>query len=607
MSWSKRGDWFFCLILAVVTLLAYQPAWQGGFVWDDEPNIASPELRSLDGLRQIWFQPRATQQYQPLHYSSSWLQQRLMGNSPTGYHLVNLLLHIGCVVLVLKILRFLRVPGAELATMIFALHPVNVETVAWIAERKNTLSGVFGLAATLWYLKFDESRSGREKDGPQGHGYRNYALAIGLFVLGLLTKTSIVALPLAWLAIFWWKRGAISWRRDGVPLVPFLFLSAAAGLMTRWVEYGNIAYRARALDLSFLDRCLIAGRAFWFQLSKLLWPSNLIFVYPRWDINAGVWWQYLFPLAVLALLVIFWSLRRWSRAPLAGVLVYILLLLPTLGFFNIYFFLYSFVADHWQYLACLGIITPCASGIVLLVERFKSWRVWLEPGVTLLIGGVLFVVTWQQSRMYTDIETLYRTTIIRNPACWMAQLNLGNILYQAKRIPEAMDLFNHAMRIKPAAAHYSLGNALVQKGRNPEAIEEYKEALQIDPDYAEAHNNLGGALFLIGRSSEAIQHYEHALRINPDYAEAHNNLGSVLVQTGRSSEAIEHFKQALRITPNSASAHNNLGAALGQMGRISEAIQELKAALRINPYYVDARNNLAKLEAMQKTTPGKNR
>jgi protein O-mannosyl-transferase len=180
MDWSKR-DWIFCLILAVITMLAYQPAWQGGFVWDDEPNIASPELRSLDGLRRIWFQPRATQQYQPLHYSSSWLQQRLMGNSPTGYHLVNLLLHIGCVVLVLKILRFLRVPGAELAAIIFALHPVNVETVAWIAERKNTLSGLFGLAASLWYLKFDEGRSRREKDGPQGRGYRSYALAIDLF------------------------------------------------------------------------------------------------------------------------------------------------------------------------------------------------------------------------------------------------------------------------------------------------------------------------------------------------------------------------------------------------------------------------------------------
>lgn len=593
MSWSKR-DWFFCLILAVVTMLAYQHAWQGGLLWDDEDCIAGPDLRSLDGLRRIWFQPRATGQYYPLLYTSYWLQQRLWGDSPTGYHLVNLVLHIGCVVLVLKILRSLRIPGAELATIIFALHPVNVETVAWIAERKNTLSGLFGLAATLSYLKFDENRTGR-----------SYALAVGLFLFGLLSKTAIVTLPLAWLVIFWWKRGAISWRRDSVPLVPFFFLSAAAGLMTWWVEYGNIAYKASILAFSPVDRCLIAGRAFWFQLGKVLWPSNLMFVYPRWEINAGVWWHYLFPLAVLALLGILWSLRRWSRAPLVGVLVYIFLLLPSLGFLNIYFFLYSFVADHWQYLACLGIITPCASGIALLAGKLKRWQGWLEPGTSLLLAGVLFILTWQQSRMYTDIETLYRTTIARNPACWMAYNNLGNILYQANRIPEAMDLFNQALRIKPDAAHYSLGNALLQTGRTSGAIDEYEEALRINPDYAEAHNNLGSALLQTGRTPEAIEQYEQALRINPGFATAHNNLGNALVRTGRAQEAIDHYKQALRISPNSASTHNNLGAALAQLGRISEATEQIRTALRINPNDIDARNNLAKLEALQKTTPAK--
>jgi protein O-mannosyl-transferase len=588
MSWTKR-DWFFCLILAVVTMMAYQPAWHGGLLWDDDNTTTPPELRSLDGLRRIWFQPRATAQYYPLLFSSYWLQQRLWGDSPTGYHLVNLLLHIGCVVLVLKILRFLRVPGAELAAIIFALHPVNVETVAWISERKNTLSGLFGLAATLCYLKFDETRS-----------RRSYALAIGLFVLGLLSKTAIVTLPLAWLVIFWWKRAAISWRHDVVPSLPFFFLSVAAGLVTRWFENTGIGYKARILDLSLLDRCLVAGRAFWFQLHSLLWPSNLTFVYPRWEINAGVWWQYLFPVGVLGLLVILWSLRRWSRAPLAGVLIYILLLLPSLGFLNIYFFVYSFVADHWQYLACLGIITPCASGIVLLVERLERWRAWLEPGITLVLASVLFVLTWQQSRMYSDIETLYRTTIARNPACWMAQVNLGNILYKANRIPQAMELFNQAMRIKPAVAHYSIGNAFMQKSRTSEAIGEYEQALEIDPEYAEAHNNLGSALLLTGRTSEAIIEYEHALRINPGNAATHNNLGNALIQTGRASEAIAHYKEALRITPNSADAHNNLAAALTQIGRISEAIEEIKAALRINPGDADARNNLAKLQAVQK-------
>lgn len=593
MSWSKR-DWFFCLLLAVVTMLAYHPAWHGGVLWDDDAHIGGPELRTLDGLRRIWFVPRTTQQYYPLLHTSYWLQQKLWGDSITGYRIVNLLLHIGCVVLVLRIVRFLRIPGAELAATIFALHPVNVETVAWIAERKNTLSGVFALAATLWYLRFDENRS-----------RRSYALALGLFLLGLLSKTAIVTLPLALLVIFWWKRGAISWRHDVVPLIPFFFFSAAAGLMTRSVEYGNIGYRARMLDLSLLDRCLIAGRAFWFYLWKLLWPSNLMFVYPRWEISAAVPWQYIFPLAVLVLLGILWSLRRWSRTPLAGVLVYMVLLLPSLGFANIYFFLYSFVADHWQYLACLGIITPCASGIVLLATRLKSGYAWLEPGVTLVIGGVLFFLTWQQSRMYNNAETLYRTTIAHNPACWLAYDQLVDVLYQANRIPEAMNLFKDELRIKPAVAHYSLGNALLRKGRTSEAIDQFTEALRINPDYAEAHNNLGYALLVTGRTSAAIEQCKEALRIDPTYAHAHNNLGNALAQTGRASEAIDHYKQTLRMNPNSADAHSNLGAALAQMGRISEAIEELKAAVRINPNNIDARNNLIYVEGLQKSNQEK--
>src|SRR5438034_221419 len=394
MSWWKR-DWSFCLILAVVTILAYQPAWHGGLLWDDAAHVGGPELRTLDGLRRIWFVPRTTQQYYPLLHTSYWLQQRLWGDSPTGYHLVNLLLHIGCVVLVLKILRLLRIPGAALAAILFALHPVNVETVAWITERKNTLSGVFCLAATLWHLKFDESRN-----------RRSYAMALGLFLLGLLSKTAIVTLP-------------------------------------------------------------------------------------------------------LGLLGILWSLRRWSRAPLAGVLIYIFMLLPTLGFLNQFFFIYSFVSDHWQYLACLGIITPCASGIVLLAGQLKSWQAWLERGTILLLPGVLFLLTWQQSRMYTDAETLYRTTIARNPGCWMAYNNLGNTLSQANRIPEAMDLFKQALRINPdnGAAYYNLGNALVLTGRTSEAIDQYKQALRIIPNYAKAHNNLGNALVLTGQTSEAIDQY----------------------------------------------------------------------------------------------------
>jgi Flp pilus assembly protein TadD len=394
-------------------------------------------------------------------------------------------------------------------------------------------------------------------------------------------------------------------RRDVVPLIPLFFLSAASGLMTRWVEYGNIASRASILALSPIDRCLIAGRAFWFYLWKLLWPSNLMFVYPRWEINATVWWQYIFPFAVLGLLALLWSLRRWSRAPLTGVLVYIVLLLPSLGFANIYFFLYSFVADHWQYLACLGIITPCASGIVLLAGQLKSWQAWFERGTTVVLAGTLFLLTWQQSRMYSNAETLYRTTIARNPACWLAYGHLVDILYQENRIAEAMNLFREELRIEPAEAHYNLGFALLRKGRTSEAIDQYEKALLVNPDYAEVRNNLASALVMSGRFSEAIDQCNEALRIDPGSSEAHDNLGNALAQTGRASEAIDHYKQTLRMNPNSSDAHSNLGAALALTGRISEAIEELKSALRINPNNSDARNNLTKAEALQKSSQEK--
>jgi protein O-mannosyl-transferase len=283
-------------------------------------------------------------------------------------------------------------------------------------------------------------------------------------------------------------------------------------------------------------------------------------------------------------------------------LIYIFLLLPTLGFLNQSFFVFSFVADHWQYLACLGIITPCASGIVLMADKLKPLHGWLESGVTLVLGGLLFLLTWQESRAYTDIETLYRTAIARNPACWMAEVNLGNLLYQTNRISEAMDLFKQAERVKPALAHYSFGNSLFNAGRTSEAIEQYKEALRIDPDYAEAHSNLGNVFFTTGRLSEAMEQYKETLRIDPDFAAAHNNLAIALVQTGQVSEAIDHYKQSLRISPNSAYTHANLAAALAQMGRIPEAIEEIKAALRINPNDPNARNNLRQLEAQQKTS-----
>ncbi len=204
-------EWLFLAAVMVGVLMAYQPAWRGGFVWDDDGHVTRPELRSWYGLYRIWFHLGATQQYYPLLHSAFWVEHRLWGDATLGYHLVNILLHMAATVLVALVLCRLRVPGTCLAAAIFALHPVHVESIAWIAEQKNALSAVFYLGAMLVYLRFDQ-----ERKSPL------YCWALALFVLGLLSKTTAATLPAALLVILWWQRGRLSWRRDVVPLVPFL-------------------------------------------------------------------------------------------------------------------------------------------------------------------------------------------------------------------------------------------------------------------------------------------------------------------------------------------------------------------------------------------------
>ena len=297
------------LALAAAVFLAYQPAWQGGFIWDDDAHVR-PELQSWNGLCRIWCDLKATQQYYPLLHSAFWLEHRLWGDATLGYHLVNIALHVVAALLVAVILRRLKVPGAYLAAAIFALHPVHVESVAWITELKNTLSAVFYLSAALVYLRFDHSR---EK--------ASYFLAFGLFVLGLLSKTVTATLPAALLVVFWWQRGRLSWRRDVLPLLPFFALGAAAGVFTALVERKLGGAEGAAFDFTIVERCLIAGRAIWFYLGKLFWPADLIFIYPRWHVSQAVWWQYLFPLAALLLLAGLWAIRRRMARAAGGAAV----------------------------------------------------------------------------------------------------------------------------------------------------------------------------------------------------------------------------------------------------------------------------------------------
>jgi tetratricopeptide (TPR) repeat protein len=571
-----RFAWWAWAGIYLATLAAYFPALRGGLLWDDDAHVTRPELRSWAGLGRIWSEVGATQQYYPVLHSAFWLEHRLWGDATLGYHLANVLLHATAACLFVLVLRRLAVPGAWLAGLVFALHPVAVESVAWISEQKNTLSTVFYLLAAWALLDFGETRRSR-----------SYCLGLGLFALALLSKSVTATLPAALLVVAWWRRGRLSWRDDVLPLLPCFLLGAASGLFTAWVERHLLGAEGADYALGFPARCLLAGRVAWFYLGKLLWPANLVFIYPRWEISATNPWLYLFPLAALAVLAALWRLRRRTRGPLAATLLFGGALFPALGFFNAYPFRYSFVADHFQYLASLGVIALAAAGWSRVGPRSLGRAV---PVAVLLALGAL---TWRQCRMYRDLPTLYRTTIARNPGSWMAYGNLGTLLLASGQSTEAFADLNRAVELNPgfAEGQFNLANALRAQGRRREAIARYEEALRLQPAYPEAHDNLGTLLFGLGRAAEAIGHYRAALALRPNYPEAEVNLG-VALQPTDAAAAIACYQRALQLAPGDFAAHFNLGIAWRSAGRLDESIREYEEALRLRPDSASALNNL---------------
>jgi tetratricopeptide (TPR) repeat protein len=493
------------------------------------------------------------------------------------------------------IVRRLSLPGAWLAGFIFALHPICVEAVAWISEQKSTLSGVFYLAAALTYLHFDRTRRKSQ-----------YFVALGLFLLALMSKTVTATLPAAMLVVFWWQRGRLAWRRDVLPLAPWFALGASAGLFTAWVESTPrlIGAQGAQYALTLSQRLLLAGRVPWFYAWKVLWPANLMFVYPHWMIDAGEPLQYLFPLGLAALAVALGLLARKSRGPLAGFLFFAGTLFPVLGFLNVYPFRYSYVADHFQYLAVLGIVVPAACGLTVLAERVSPRKI-IAIGVPALLLTTLGAATYQQSGMYRDYETLFRETLARNPGSSFLHSNLGVILMSSGREREAAGQFEAAVRLTPDDPdyHVNLGLALAQMpGRMADAIAQYETALRTDPHLAAAHLNLGLALTSMpGRLPDAIAEYRKAiaeyqtvLRNEPDLWEAHFNLGLAYAQiAGREADAIAEYRTALGMKPDSALAHFHLGNTFQKMRRLPDAIAEYQASLSLDPGVPEVHYELA--------------
>lgn len=595
----RRHPWLIFAVMLLTALVVYSPALNGGPIWDDDHHMTAPHLRSMPGLWKIWTEPGATQQYYPLTHTVFWIQWHLWGEHTLGYHLVNVLLHAGAAFLVWRVVGELshkasdtrplpppeRGEGTEqaalLAAGIFLLHPVHVESVAWISELKNTMSAVFYLAAMRVYLRWRERRDGR--------GYR---AALGLFVLALMSKSVTATLPAATLVIVWFKRGRLEWRGDARPLVPFFVIGIASGLFTIWVERKLVGAEGQVFELGMPQRLMLAGRVVWFYAGKLIWPEPLIFIYPRWELDAGQWRQWL---GVAGVAVAAAGLWVWSGRPLgtaakrgliAGGLYFGGTLLPALGFFNVYPFRYSWVADHFQYLASLGVIVPLA------------WALSRLPRILGFVPlAVLAVMSFAQAGIYQGAERVYTDTIRLNPACWMAYNNLGVHWQKQGRKELAQTSFRHALDLNPdhAEAMLNLALLLLPKGEIDQARSLLERAVELMPHEPDALNNLASVVAQFGQTDRAIELYRRVLKLQPHYAQAMANLAAQLVIKNQWEQATQLLEQSVKLNPGYAPARVMLGYCLHHAGRRAQAEEQYRKAQSLMPTLAEAYMRLAEL------------
>lgn len=507
-------------LLIALLFIAYSPVLQNGFIWDDDRHLTeNPFVTNPNGLKPLWLDVRSTQQYYPLISTSFWIEYQIWGLNPLGYHINNVLLHVMNAIILWRILIFLGVPAAWLVSAVFALHPVHVESVAWITERKNLLSGFFYLLSLYTFLRFYfPGQSTFSSENPNRSGLL-YGISLFFFACALFGKSVTCTLPAVVLLIFWWKQNRIDLKVVWL-MVPYFMIGLGLATLTIWLEKVNAGALGPEWDYSFWDRFIIAGQALWFYIGKLVWPFSIIFTYPMWTIDDSVWWQYLYPLTFLLFIFVLWALRKQiGRGPLTAILFFAGSVLPALGFFNIYFMRFSLVSDHFQYLPSIGILIFAVVGVARLTEK----RLPLFA-ILLLLG--LGHLTWKQVPIYKNDFTLWSDTVQKNPNAWMAHYNLANVFIVEQKIKEAVVHYQRAIQIKPdfPRAHYNLGNTLLTQKKTQEAIIQYETTIRIQPDFVDAYNNLGVALLSEGNTEEAIKRFRQALELKPGFADAQNNL-----------------------------------------------------------------------------------
>lgn len=606
MTTDPRRIKFFLAGAAIMllALIAYMPAYHAGFIWDDDCYVTgNPLLTEPDGLRRIWFSAHHQSQYFPLVYTTLRWEYALWGLKPFGYHFVNVVLHGMNAVLLWAILRRLAAPGAWLAAAIFAVHPVEVESVAWVTELKNTESTLFYFLAILAWMRF----TGKDGTNP----WRFYAIALVCQALALFSKTTACTLPAALVLVLWVRHEPVNLRRC-LQIAPFVLMGIVMGAVSIWWEahLGSYSEETR-LSFTILQRVLIASHALWFYAAKLIWPLNLAFSYPRWQINTHDVFQYAWPIACAALAVLLWSRReKWPRLAVAAVVFFVAALSPLLGFISEYTFVYTFVADHYQYTASAGLIALFAG---LTATWFVKWEVPQNARVLLvtILLAALTLLTWGQASAYRNLETLWRDTIAKNHSSWMAHFNLGNILALDERYPEAIEQFQEALKYKPdhikarrnmGLAHYNMGLRLLGSGRDAEVMEHFQSAVKYNTNSVKAYVSLGAELEKHGHVGEAVSAYSNALRIDPEYAPAHYDLGTTLAKQEKFDDAIAQLREAVRLDPKMQSAWGNLELALAKVGKTDEALDSLRQQVEANPDNLSATYNLAQALASKNRT-----
>ena len=617
---KSRAPLLLAATIAIVTLLAYLPAMNAGFIWDDDDYVINNDtLRDAGGLWQIWSDPSATPQYYPIVHSTFWFEYQAWELWAPGYHIVNVLIHLLNSLLLWRLCSRLGIPAASLIGFVFAIHPVHVESVAWVTERKNVLSGFFYLSAAYAYFSFAGLFSKPTLPGDaqltpdetttldtanRGPNWKLYVLSLALFVAALLSKTVTSTLPAALLLVLWWKHGTLQ-RKQLINLAPMFVIGIGFGLLTVWLEKHQVGAKGIDWELSSVERILIAGRAICFYAGKVLVPTNLIFTYPRWEIDSGSAVQYLFPLIVVVLIVgLFAARNRIGRGPVTAFCFFCGTLFPALGFFDVYPMRFSFVADHFQYLASIGMIVLYVQIAVAIWRRlFPDGEPRWGLAIT-TIGAVvtlLFALTWKQTLIYHDLETLWRDTIARNPTSWMAHNNLSALLARRGDFAESEEHAREATILKPgfADAIGNLAKAREGQGDIAGAITIYEQAVKAEPNNLFALSNLGAIYGTAGRIKEARVLLERVVKGNPDHASALGNLGAVEASEGNTAAAITRLQQSLEINPNASQVRLNLVNQLNNKGDYEAAIENLDFMLKQNPQSIQSLLAMAKIQVAQ--------